>query len=474
MKQFLLAAGLFLQSSLLAVAVRAESPSDLNQWLQEEETISLERMLRNFSPPGAAPGIIVASPSKDFPNYYFHWVRDSSLVMDVIVNQYDESVGSKKLMYFHLIRDFVTLSRQQQLEKSAEGLGEPRFLISGVADTLPWSRPQFDGPALRALTLIHFLDHFEETGDQEDRKFRGQILDVIRTDLEFVNQKWEVPCYDLWEELRGLHFYTQSVQFSALSAGAELFYAEGEDAFAARLAQPLPAMKSTLENYWNGKKGYIEASHELEKFPGDEDYKASNLDTAVILGALHSHPLRHFQNVGDDHLLATAQALEETFRRDYSINAGSANPAIGRFSEDRYFGGNPWYLTTAAFAELYYRLAFEILQQGGLKVTKYNRGFLRAALASISGLTTLKTGTLLSVDSVEGRQLMVALQTKGDGYLLTIQKYVGSQGEMSEQFDRDAGVPASAQDLTWSYAGLLSAAKAREKLISHTEQRARH
>ena len=33
-------------------------------------------------------GLIVASPSTQNPDYYYHWVRDSALTMKVIVNEY--------------------------------------------------------------------------------------------------------------------------------------------------------------------------------------------------------------------------------------------------------------------------------------------------------------------------------------------------------------------------------------------------
>jgi glucoamylase len=62
-------------------------------------------------------------------------------------------------------------------------------------------------------------------------------------------------------------------------------------------------------------------------------------------------------------MLATAVAVESKFSSLYSINSGIASwlgTAIGRYPEDTYNGvgnseGNPWFLCTNAFAELYYR-----------------------------------------------------------------------------------------------------------------------
>lgn len=50
--------------------------SSFETWLQEEKRIALDRLLRNISPGGsnaldAAPGTIIASPSREYPDYYY-------------------------------------------------------------------------------------------------------------------------------------------------------------------------------------------------------------------------------------------------------------------------------------------------------------------------------------------------------------------------------------------------------------------
>jgi glucoamylase len=249
--------------------------------------------------------------------------------------------------------------------------------------------------------------------------------------------------------MRGLHFYTQSVQYAALLEGATLLDAEGEQASAERLRGQGSELEAALESYWDESRGYIGATRELEIRPQEPDYKDENLDTSVVLASLHAGVDRGILSFADERLLATAHALEQAFSREYAIPG-----AIGRFTDDVYFGGNPWYLTTAAFAELSYRAARSVSRAGGITVTDRNRGFLRSALAS---------GTRVAAVSPEGQALLASLRAKGDGYLEVIRRHVGSQGEMSEQFDRDAGVPVSAQDLAWSYAAFLSAARERAR-----------
>jgi glucoamylase len=50
--------------------------SSLSTWLEQEEKIALDKLLRNVAPggdnaPDAAPGTVIASPSKQHPNYYY-------------------------------------------------------------------------------------------------------------------------------------------------------------------------------------------------------------------------------------------------------------------------------------------------------------------------------------------------------------------------------------------------------------------
>ena len=49
------------------------------------------------------PGIIIASPSNE-PDYKYHWIRDSALVMRPIIDMYSKTKESK---YFHYIINYI-------------------------------------------------------------------------------------------------------------------------------------------------------------------------------------------------------------------------------------------------------------------------------------------------------------------------------------------------------------------------------
>ena len=90
-------------------------------------------------------GIVIASPSTVNPNYLYTWVRDSSLVFKVIVDQY---TGGRDNSLRTLIDSFFTAEAAlQQVSNpsgtvSTGGLGEPKFNIDGTAFTGNWGRPQ--------------------------------------------------------------------------------------------------------------------------------------------------------------------------------------------------------------------------------------------------------------------------------------------------------------------------------------------
>src|SRR5438067_2184490 len=90
----------------------------LPDWIRVEQQTAAGRMLRNISPPGATPGTVIASPSGDDPDYRYHWTRDSSLVMDQVLDMVTRAEGPRRADLFRMLRDFVLLSRRQQLAPS--------------------------------------------------------------------------------------------------------------------------------------------------------------------------------------------------------------------------------------------------------------------------------------------------------------------------------------------------------------------
>lgn len=444
------------------------------QWLPAQAEISQTKMLANISPAGTVRGVVVASPSRQEPDYYFHWIRDAALTMDVIVRNYIDSAPAEKSRWFDRINDYVDLSESNQTVWALTDLGEPKFHVDGRSYTGPWGRPQNDGPALRALTLTRFARHLLGDGQSSGQNYvRSKLYrsrlpadTVIKRDLEYVAHRWREASFDLWEEVRGDHFYTRIVQLASLREGAALADLMNDGAAADFYRRQAREIGVELARHWDKRRGVILPTLYAE---GDIRYKG-DLDTAVILGVLHAELEGDF-SVRDDRVLATATKLEEAFTREYAVNEPQrfkdVGTAIGRYPNDRYSGrsdhhlGNPWVLTTAALAEFYFELATSLKSSKQLYVTAKSEKFWRRLMGARLMGRPVKAGLVVKQGSEEMRELSEALIQKGDLFLRRVRLHSNPDGSLSEQIDRQSGYMVSARDLTWSYASLITAYKAR-------------
>ena len=124
----------------------------------------------------------------------------------------------------------------------------------------------------------------------------------------------------------------------------------------------------------------------------------------------------------------------------------------GRYPGDNYAGGNPWVLTSAALAQLLYRVA------------------AHAKTAPISDNSTVTAwAEALNVQPTPAT-LPSALFAAGDAVLARLRAHVKADGfRLDEQIDKRSGKQTSAHSLTWSYAEVFNAlhwrAQATEALL---------
>lgn len=110
------------------------------------------------------------------------------------------------------------------------------------------------------------------------------------------------------------------------------------------------------------------------------------------------------------------------------------------------------YLTTLAAAEQLYDALYQWDQQGSLAITEISLPFFQDLVSSAAtGNYSSSSDTYTSVTK--------AVKTYADGFVAVVNEYTPSDGALAEQFTRADGTPASASDLTWSYAAFLSAAR---------------
>ncbi|WP_283739049.1 glycoside hydrolase family 15 protein [Chelatococcus albus] len=472
--------------------------------MAEEYAVATTAMLRSVSPTGLvrvrdafgqviAPkrGSVVASPAPGFydpnPDYFFHWLRDSALVIDALLLLIAEGSVSRDALSH--VDDFVAFSlalgaldgaelaqRRDYRDKVAPQfqkylrteeelaavsgesiLAETRFNPDGTLDVIRWSRPQHDGPALRALTVMRR----EAMAPAPAAGCRRAMADLLRADLDFTCRHWQDPCFDLWEEVFGHHYYTRRVQAAALAAGAAWAAALGDRHRSARYRTAADALGEALAGHWKADAGCY-AAHlgrtEADGGPGADP------DIAVVLAVLHAKADADAHSISDPGVQATLARLEAIFAGDYPINRtadGALAPAMGRYRGDIYGSGGAYYFATLAAAEFYYRLAAAVRGGRPIRATRDNAVFLER----MPGFPRLAPERELGSTTDERRAMVAALLAKGDRFMATVRRYTPASGELSEQFDQCTGEQTSAKDLAWSYAAFITACAARSRLL---------
>lgn len=162
-----------------------------------------------------------------------------------------------------------------------------------------------------------------------------------------------------------------------------------------------------------------------------------------------------------DKALSNLKVYVDSFRSIYGVNSGipaGTAVAVGRYPEDVYFNGNPWYLSTFAVAEQLYDALYVWKKTGSITVTSTSLAFFQELVPSV------KAGTYASSSSTF-TSIVNAVSTYADGFVSEAAKYVPSDGSLSEQFDKNTGTPLSAVHLTWSYASFLTATARRAGIV---------
>ncbi|HWG03487.1 MAG TPA: glycoside hydrolase family 15 protein [Beijerinckiaceae bacterium] len=464
--------------------------SELGEWIETERRYAVGAMLASVSAthlvkerPGFGqtivprPGSIVASPvpaSYDpDPDYFFHWFRDSAIVIDALRVAWREGLIDKSALL--RLREFVTFSlslrtlngekflRQADFRSKVQPfflqyvrpddqiaavsgenvLADTRVNPDGTLDISRWNRPQADGPAMRCIALLRWL---RQRLDLEPT-LRSAIHALLDGDLAFTLARVKQPSFDIWEEQNGFHYHTQIVQAEALDQGAAWLDENGEAARADACRTAANDIQGRLERLWNGRVYASRASSTTSSTDRE-------LDVAVILGTLHAGRPSGPHSVLDPRAQATLTALEELFESEYAINQDRPRdhaPALGRYTRDAYYSGGAYYFATLAAAEFYYALATALFEGAGIAVTEDNALFIRR----------LATGS----EERDNRTLAAHALRRGDAFMRTVRAYTPSDGELSEQFDQKTGAQTSAKHLAWSYAAFITAASARTQAI---------
>lgn len=217
-----------------------------------------------------------------------------------------------------------------------QGLGEPKFNVNETAYTGNWGRPQRDGPALRATALIAYAKHLLATG--QTSIVTDLIWPIAQNDLSYTAQYWNQTGFDLWEEIKGSSFFTVAASHRALIEGNALAAQIGRTC--SGCSSQAPQILCFLQTFWTGQ--YVDSNINVNDGRSGKDINS-------VLTSIHNFDPaascddRTFQPCAS-RALANHKQLVDSFRSKYSINSGSGPGkaiAIGRYSEDVYYNGNP-------------------------------------------------------------------------------------------------------------------------------------
>ncbi|TIA56047.1 extracellular glucoamylase protein [Aureobasidium pullulans] len=439
-------------------SIQERATGSLASWLTSENTYALQGVLANIGASGskasgASAGVVVASPSKTDPNYFYTWTRDSALVFKALVDQL--IAGNKSLE--PLIQQYISAQANLQQVNNPSGglcsggLAEPKFEVNLTPFTGAWGRPQRDGPALRATAMIAYSRYLIANGNTTT--VNNIIWPIVQNDLSYVTQYWNQTGFDLWEEINSSSFFTTAVQYRALIEGNNLATQLGKSC--PNCVSQAPLVLCFLQSYWTG-------SYALSNTGGGRSGKDANsiLTSIHIFDPAASCDSITFQPCSDK-ALANHKVVTDSFRSIYNINKGIAQGsgvAVGRYPEDSYYNGNPWYLNTFAAAEQLYDAIYQWKKIGSISITSISLPFFKDVYSSATvGTYASSTTTFTSIVN--------AVQTYADSYMSIAQKYTPQSGALAEQYNRADGTPLSAADLTWSYAAFLTAYNARANVI---------
>ena len=429
-------------------------------------------------------GAVMASPSTQSPDYYYHWQRDGAISMSKLFDY------KSPAEYQGFMASYINWVHRAQFATDPNGIdirGEPKFYVDGKCFEKGWMRPQRDGMALRTITLLLWAKELLSENKTDYVKQNIYVMNPnmagVQRDLERIQQVWSQNSGDPWEEINSQVFFVKFVMRRALYLGAQIATALGDTSSASSYASTAKSIEDNINsNHWDANKGLI------MEIPNQRP-----LDSAVHLGVLYGNNGDGFYSPSSERVQSSVAVLMNTFSSsnypDFSINKkddelGLPGLLVGRYPNDVYNGGNtsqpssgnPWILCSSSLAEIFYTAAKEHIEAGiPLQISDVNIEFFKLSLKHSQHVLNSTTVVELERKLIPGQDLdnslfqnmMRALMATGDGILTRVAHHVKPYNfHLNEQINKDSGLAQGAHDLTWSYGTVIGAIKAREDLLN--------
>ena len=327
------------------------------------------------------------------PNYRYYWIRDSALVYRCLIDIYCNIDKSKQSESKVILEDLIIyLENETKIQNlnTLTGIGEPKVNIDYTPFNDSWGRPQNDGPPLRGLNMIKLYKLMKSKKYQ--KLCDNIIIPIIKKDLDYICKNYKKPCFDLWEEFYGWHFYTRVVQYKFIKESIKFLK---NNSIYLEIIENLTHIQNELINDINDHCDYSIIS----SFNEEGNIIKKN-DTSIILALCHTDFEIDIINLfGIDRFIKVSKELVDYFKTKYSnLNANM----IGRYENDKYYQGHIWILCSLGLAQFYQYLRIDEEEK---KILEY----------------------VLNIDD----KLILA-----------------------EQYDHDNKIQLSAEKLTWNYSEL--------------------
>jgi len=373
-------------------------------------------------------GMVVAAPDHNTGpggDYYYAWMRDGALSMNALLQTSDGIQDIKQKMDDWLA--WVERSTKQEDPNGSDIMAEPKFTIPGGKPfTGGWCRPQNDGPGLRAITAMAYAN----VGGADKQR----VWNIVKGELDWVAANYMSVGCDLWEEVRSTDFFWNryTMRMALIQGGAFATSVGKDQQRASTYTKTAKTIESALKEHVESSGYVFESTNRKVDTAVIEAFNVADMNDGVF-APLSKEVVQTLH--GLTHYFCNAFELNQK-----AANAGTPGVLYGRYSGDSYAGGNPWVLLTASAATLLYRQS-EALAKGATLTPD--------AEATLKGMLD---------QNVSAANLLGA----GDSILNRMKTFLTNGMHMNEQIDRNDGHLLSAKDLTWNYANVLKAMKARK------------
>ncbi|KAL1526184.1 hypothetical protein AB1Y20_014912 [Prymnesium parvum] len=417
------------------------------------------------------------SPHADLSaDYYWHWPRDAALA---IASLERSGLASLAQLRAYAAWEAALLARPPASRSPIDPsrwvpVGtEPKFAIpSGAPFDAPWCRPQNDAPALRLLALLPLATRLLGGGGggalERASLWRADGGGTLQASVAYIiGGGWREATCDLWEEVISADLlWNRLLMARGAEAAAPLADALGEPELAA-------ACRATAAEIRRGLASHVGPGGALSEAPraaaaaawrtGAAEARAADGALVLALNLGFDAPRPAFAPLSRE-VGATVARLTAAFCREYPINADAAEAGVpgvlyGRYPGDEYHGGNPWILTTAALAQLLYRVGLALCARSGAEAEPPDAAVMRI------WAETLNAPELAAASPADAARIF---SSAGDSVLSRIAHYVRESNDgdfvLYEQLDKHTGKQTSARSLTWSYAEVLDALHWRTEL----------